>query len=146
MQLLVHHNEIAVFVARIFLGLLFFFQGYDAVFRIKVGGVIETIKQPLMNKGVPKFFIRAGAYFTSYAELICGTFLLIGFVKYYSLYFLGIDLLFAAFAFGIIKPMWDMQFVFPRLVLLIFLLIVPTEWDVLSIDYNWSFIKFIKSF
>jgi|SRR3990172_9064302 len=141
------HNADAavVFIARMFLGLLFFFQGYDAVFRIKISGVIEAIKFPLVAKGVPKFIIISGAYFTSYVELICGFLLIIGFIKYYALYLLGIDLLFAAFAFGIIKPMWDMQFVFPRLLLLIFLLLFPAYSDVLSVDYHWSLFKFINS-
>ena len=86
-----------------------------------------------------------GAYFTSYVELIGGFFLIIGFLKYYSLYLLGINLLVASFAFSITKPMWDMQFVFPRILLLLFLLIVPSNWDVISVDYWISIIKLLKS-
>lgn len=141
-----HHEVAVVLIARVFLGFLFFFQGYDAVFKIKLKGVIDTIEAPLSTLGVPKFFIILGAYFTSYVELIGGFFLIIGFVKYYSLYFLGIDLIIASIAFGITKPMWDMQFVFPRLVLLLFLLVVPSYWDVISIDYCWSLIRFINQF
>src|SRR5687768_15547940 len=140
-----HHHEIAaVFIARVFLGLLFFFQGYDAIFKVRLKGVIETI-QPLSSTGVPRLFIIMGAYFTSYVELIGGFFLIIGFLKYYSLYLLGINLLVASFAFSITKPMWDMQFVFPRILLLLFLLIVPSNWDVISVDYWISIIKLLKS-
>lgn len=128
-------HTIAVFIARVFLGLLFFFQGYDAVFRIKIKGVVETIFSPLKEKGFPNSLIYFGVYFTSYAELLCGFSLIIGFLKFYSLYLLGIDLLIASIAFGTIKPMWDMQFVFPRLALLIFLLVIPSYWDVISVDY-----------
>ena len=142
---LINKNVMAVFIARVFLGLLFFFQGLDAVFNVKLKGVIETIEQPLSSKGVPRFFITLGAYFTSYVELIAGFSLIIGFAKYYSLYLLGFDLVFASIAFGVVKPMWDMQFVFPRLALLLFFLIAPSEWDVLSVDYVWSLIKFIRS-
>ena len=143
---IIHSREVvAMFVVRVFLGFLFFFQGFDAVFRIKVKGVLDTIKEPLLEKGVPLFFIDLGAYYTSYANLICGFLLIIGFVKYYALYFIGADILMTAFAFSIIKPMWDMQFVFPRLALLVFFLIAPTEWDVISIDYVWSLFKFMKS-
>ena len=143
---IIHSREVvAMFVVRVFLGFLFFFQGFDAVFRIKVKGVLNTIKEPLLEKGVPLFFIDLGAYYTSYANLICGFLLIIGFVKYYALYFIGADILMTAFAFSIIKPMWDMQFVFPRLALLVFFLIAPTEWDVISIDYVWSLFKFMKS-
>lgn len=142
---IINKEVMAVFIARVFLGFLFFFQGIDAVFGIKPAGILHEIKEPLEQKGVPKFLIVFGAYFTSYVELIAGFCLIIGFMKYYSLYLLGLDLLVASFAFGIIKPMWDMQFVFPRLALILFFLIAPSEWDVISVDYVWSIIKLIKS-
>ena len=143
---IIHSREVvAMFVVRVFLGTLFFFQGFDAVFKIKVENVFHTIEQPFLDKGLPKIFITIGAYYTSYANLICGFLLIIGFVKYYALYFIGADILMTAFAFSIIKPMWDMQFVFPRLALMIFFLIAPTYWDVISVDYVWSVIKFLKS-
>ena len=135
----------AVFIARAFLGFLFFFQGADAVFNIKPQGVFDTIHEPLIKKHVPKFIILLGIYYTSYVELIAGFCLIIGFAKYYALYLLGIDLLIASIAFGMLKPMWDMQYIFPRLVLFIFFFLVPSEWDVLSVDYVWSIIRFIKS-
>lgn len=146
MNVILHHHEIAgALIARVFLGLLFFFQGFDAVFRVKISGVLQTIEEPMSHFGMPRIFILAGAYFTSYVELICGFFLIIGFAKYYALYLLGVDLLIASVAFGIVKPMWDMQYVFPRLALLLLLLMIPSQWDVVSIDFVWSIIKFIKS-
>lgn len=146
MQLeLIDKEVMAVFISRVFLGFLFFFQGFDAVFNVKPKGVLETIRQPLQEKGVPNFMIVIGAYYTSYIELIAGFCLIIGFAKYYSLYLLGIDLLMASVAFGIIKPVWDMKYVFPRLALMLFFLIAPSEWDVLSVDYVWSIIKTVKS-
>jgi putative oxidoreductase len=135
----------AAFITRLFLGILFFLQGYDKVFRIGVKQVIAAVHGPLSEKGLPKFFSTFGSYFTSYVELVCGGFLIIGFVKYYCLYLLGFDLLFAALAFGIVDPIWDMKHIFPRLALLIFLLIIPSHWDVLSVDYAWSLIKFMKA-
>jgi putative oxidoreductase len=140
-----HHEIIAVFIARVFLGFLFFFQGVDAVFNIKPRGVLAAIREPLIKKGVPKFMISFGAYYTSYVELIAGFCLIIGFVKYYALYLLGIDLLIASIAFGMIKPMWDTQYVFPRLALLLFFLVLPAEWDAISVDYVWSIIRFLRS-
>ncbi|MGP8216860.1 MAG: DoxX family membrane protein [Bacteroidia bacterium] len=136
--------NVALF-ARLFLGFLFFLQGYDKVFRIGVKEVVHIIHTPLADKGVPNTFSIIGAYFTSYAELICGALLIVGFIKYYCLYILGIDLLFAALAFGIVEPMWDMKHIFPRLALLIFLLMIPAQWDVISVDNIWSLFKFIKS-
>lgn len=134
-EIINNHQIVAVFVARVFLGLLFFFQGYDAVFNIKIKGVTEVFLFPLESKGIPKFLIVCGAYFTSYVELIAGLLLIVGFFKYCALYLIGIDLLLVAFAFGLMKPMWDIQYVLPRLILLIFLLVVPIEWDLLSLDH-----------
>lgn len=139
-----HHEVASVLIARIFLGVLFFLQGYDAIFKIKLRGVYDTVEGPLRAKGIPEFIIRFGVFFTSYIELVCGLFLVFGFLKYYSLYLLGIDLIAVSIIFGLIKPMWDMQHVFPRLVLLLFLLIAPSNWDVFSIDYLWSFIRFVN--
>jgi putative oxidoreductase len=139
-----HHETFAVLIARVFLGFLFFFQGYDAVFKVKLNGVIAAIERPLYSTGIPRVLIVLGAYFTSYVELIGGLFLIIGFIKYYTLYLLGFNLIVASIAFSITKPMWDMKHVFPRLVLLLFLLLVPANWDVLSVDYFWSLLKFIK--
>jgi len=139
------HETMAALLARAFLGMLFFLQGYDKVFKLGVRNVVDSIHTPLESKGIPMFVSKAGAYFTSYTELICGGLLIIGFLKYYSLYLLGIDVLFAAFAFGIVEPMWDMRHIFPRLLLIIVLLLLPSQWDRVSVDYVWSLIKFIKS-
>lgn len=139
------HEVSAALLARVFLGMLFLFQGYDKIFRMGVKQVIETIHTPLEDKGVPIFVSTIGAYFTSYTEFIFGLLLIVGFIKYYCLYFLGIDLVFAAFAFGMVEAMWDMKHIFPRLALLLFLLAIPSAWDKISIDYIWSAIKFSKS-
>jgi len=146
MVLSIHIREMnVVLLLRVFLGLLFVCQGYDKVSRIKVKNVVQNIHTPLAQHGVPEFFSVIGAYFTSYVELICGTTLILGFCKYWSLYLLGADLLFVAFAFSIVEPIWDMKHIFPRLILLIILLILPSQWDVLSIDYAWSLIKFMRT-
>ncbi len=142
----IHVREMdAAFITRVFLGLVFFLQGYDKVFRVGVKQVIETIHTPLSEKGIPEFISVLGVCFTSYVELICGALLIIGFIKYYCLYLLGFDILFVSIAFGIVEPVWEMKHIFPRFAILVFLLIIPSQWDVLSVDYAWSLIKFIKS-
>jgi uncharacterized membrane protein YphA (DoxX/SURF4 family) len=132
--LTLYHEITAAFIARIFLGLLFFFQGYDAVFNVKIKNVVNTYQNSFSNIGIPKFFTICGAWFTSFVELIGGLLLVLGAVEYYTLYLLGLDLLIASIAFGIATPMWDTRHVFPRLALLIFLLAIPASWNVLSLD------------
>lgn len=140
-SLQLYREEIATLIVRIFLGTLFLFQGYDKVFNFKIKHVAEIFEKPLSERGVPKLFQSLGIRFTSYVEFLGGILLILGFAKYYVLCFLGADLLLASIAFGILVPMWDMQFVFPRLVLLIFLLIAPAEWDIYSLDYLLNKIK-----
>ncbi len=129
-----YHEIVAVLIARIFLGVLFFFQGYDAVFNIKVRNVVATFETNFANKGIPRSLTATASWFTSYTELICGFLLIIGLFEYYALYLLGINLIIAAIGFGITSPMWDTRYVLPRLLLLLFLLFVPQAWNALSLD------------
>ena len=130
-----YHQIAAVFIARVFLGFLFFFQGYDSIFNVRIKNVIDTYESSFENKGIPRFLTVAGAWFTSYTELICGFLLIAGLFENIALYLLGINLIVASIAFGVNTPMWDMRFVFPRLILLLFLLIVPATWNIFSLDH-----------
>ena len=133
---MINYNEAAaVFILRVFLGILFFAQGYDKVFKIKIKGVYETFEVPMRPKNIPHFLLRLSAYLTSYSELIGGVSLILGLFKYFTLYLLGFDILLVTIAMSMLNPMWDMQYVFPRLLVLIALLLIPASWDVFSIDY-----------
>jgi uncharacterized membrane protein YphA (DoxX/SURF4 family) len=130
------YNEIAIaFILRVFLGILFFAQGYDKVFKIKIKGVYETFEVPMRAKNIPHSLLKLAAFFTSYVELLGGVCLIAGIFKFYILYLLGFDLLIVSIAMAMLNPMWDMQHVFRRLIILIALLLLPSAWDVLSIDY-----------
>lgn len=129
-----YHLAVAVFIARIFLGTLFFLQGYDKVFKIKPRGVMDAFELPAERKHIAKPLVAFAAYYTSYVELFGGLLLILGLFKYIALYALGLDLIMVAIAFGVVQPVWDMKHVFPRLVLLLALLLFPTQWDVYSLD------------
>jgi uncharacterized membrane protein YphA (DoxX/SURF4 family) len=128
------HYKIAILIARVFLGVLFFMQGYDKVFGIGLKNITESFKKELGNSILPGPIITLSAYYTSFIELIGGFFLILGFMKYYTLYALGLDLILVAVAMGMIEPLWKMDFVFPRLALILFLLVVPAEWDTFCLD------------
>lgn len=129
------NEAVLTFVLRVILGILFFFQGYDKVVNIKINGVADFYRQELGAIKLPRFFLVLTAGFTSLAELICGVLLVLGLYKTYALYILGLDLILVVGAFSLIKPMWDMTLLFPRLILLSVLLYLPIEWDVLSADF-----------
>lgn len=132
---ILNNESVLSFLLRVVLGILFFFQGYDKVFKVKIRGVGNYFQQELGSIKVPVFFIHFSAWFTSLAELICGALLILGLFKTYALYILGVDLILVAGAFSLIKPLWDMQHFFPRLILLSVLLCLPAKWDLLSTDY-----------
>ena len=130
-----YHEIVAVVIARVFLGLLFFFQGYDAVFNVKIKHVVQTYQASFSHHGIPKFLLVGASWFTSCTALIGGFLLIVGLFEYSVLYLLGINMIIASIGFGINTPMWDLRFVFPRLLVLLFLLLVPQGWNVWSFDY-----------
>lgn len=135
MELTQHHEAITVLIARVFLGLLFFFQGFDALFKVKVSNVILAYEEEFSKRGIPRSLTVIGAWFTSLAEFVGGAFLVLGLFQYFSLYLIGINLIIASIGFGIVSPMWDMRYVFPRLALLLFLLVLPPSWNIFSLDH-----------
>jgi len=129
------HEIVLSFFLRVILGILFFFQGYDKVFRLKISGVIDFFKEESRHRPIPQALLVSSAYLSSYIELVAGALLILGLFKTYAMYLLGLDLILVCGAFSILKPMWDMYLLFPRLLLLAILLYLPAEWDVLSLDF-----------
>jgi len=66
--------------------------------------------------------------------LIGGLLLIIGLWRKWALCLLGIDLLIVSFGHGLMEPIWDLQHVIPRAILLIFILAAPGEWDKWNTD------------
>lgn len=126
--------SIAEWLVRVFLGILFFFQGYDKIFRLRIGGEMSALRELFSGARLPDGIIRTAAYFTSYAELIGGISLIAGIFVNYACYLLCIDLLIVALGFSITRPMWDLQHVFPRLAMLVFILLTH-EAGRFSMDY-----------
>lgn len=122
-------------IIRTFCGVIFMFQGYDKLFKVKISGVIDTFKYEAQQKNIPAFMLVLAAYYTSYVEFFGGLLLIIGLFKNYALCALGLDMIMVAIAFSYMKPMWDMKNVFPRLILIATLLIMPSRWAFFSVDY-----------
>ncbi|MBL7923722.1 MAG: DoxX family membrane protein [Bacteroidia bacterium] len=127
--------EFASFLVRVLAGLLFFFQGYDKVFRIGIQGVTEAIGPSYKRAGLPDFVVAMISFLTSWIEFLGGFCLILGLFKYTMVYLLGIDLLIVAAGMSMIDPVWDLKLLFPRVILLLFLLLMPAESDILSLDH-----------
>jgi putative oxidoreductase len=138
-----HKLQIAIFLLRVFTGILFLFQGYDKLFRIKMEGVIDTFQFDAAKHHIPKPMVVMMAYYTSIVEFAGGIMLILGLFTNYALYALGLDLLMVCFAFSLVEPMWDMKHVFPRFILVIFLLVLPPEHNKLSVDHLLDLKKYI---
>src|ERR1044072_1070768 len=101
--------QIAELLLRTFAGILFLFQGYDKLFRIKMPGVIDVFTADADQYHIPRPALTLVAYYTSLVEFFGGFFLLAGFFTTYTLYALGIDLLLVGLAFSYMTPIWDMK-------------------------------------
>jgi uncharacterized membrane protein YphA (DoxX/SURF4 family) len=120
---------VGMFFIRIVLGILFFFQGYDKVFRIKTEGILDTFSDLMAQRNISKQRVKPFVMLSSYLEMVGGGFLIVGLFREYTLYLLSLNMLLVAIGFSLLKPMWDMGHYFPRLILLLALLILPSTWD-----------------
>jgi len=123
------NQSVAILLLRLLTGILFFAQAYEKIFKVKLRNVVEVFGVQFGQSQYPKWPFSCGIYISSYTELIGGALLMLGLFRSVALYVLAGDLLFVGLAFSIIKPMWDMQFYFPRIVFVVALLLIPPEWD-----------------
>lgn len=130
-----HKEDIAILLARLVLGALFFLQGYDKVFRLGLKATGDSVENAMHQTGLPAGFVRGITVISSLAELICGLLLLAGLFVYPALTILGLDILLVVFAMGLREPLWDMRYVWPRLILILLLFFVHESYDHFSLDY-----------
>jgi putative oxidoreductase len=128
-----------ILFARALIGIIFFMQGFGKIFTFTVPKVYELFFKDFKATFLPNWLIWATAYYTSYVELICGFFLLIGLFRKYCLALLAIDLVVVSFGHGLLEPIWDLSHVIPRAILLLILFFVPREWD------KWNADEFLKT-
>jgi len=127
-------DQFLQFIIRVIAGVLFFFQGYDKVFRMGISQVITTITPSYQRAGFPQWAINAVAILTSWVELLAGALLIFGLFRYEAAYLLCVDLLIVSVGMSIIDPVWDARLVSVRLFLLALFLILPAQYDWCSLD------------
>jgi putative oxidoreductase len=66
--------------------------------------------------------------------MICGLLLVLGLFRDVALYLLAADLAAVALMFSAMKAMWDMQFFFPRFIMVLLLLLLPSGTDRFCLD------------
>jgi putative oxidoreductase len=132
---IINKFQIAELILRMFCGIIFLYQGYDKLFKVKISGVTEAFMANAHNVHISSLVLKTAATFTSIVEFTCGLMLIIGLFKTIALTLLGLDMIIVGLAFSMLEPVWDMRHVFPRLLLVFFLLILPGEWEFFSLDY-----------
>lgn len=128
------HLGIISLLLRTVTGVLFFFQAYDKIFRIKTSNVAAAFSKDMARFHCPPSLLYFLVFISSWIEFFGGMLLFIGLFKYYVLIFLSVDLFFVALSFSAIKAMWDMQFFFPRFIFILILWVIPFTADRYSLD------------
>nr|AWJ66219.1 hypothetical protein [uncultured bacterium] len=123
-------HALALAAVRITLGILFVSQAYDKIFRLGLKEFSKTILSGVKSPRVPRSFITLSAFSSSYVELIAGAMLILGIFLPYAYAVLAINLVLVAAGFSYLKPIWDMEHFFPRLVMLIYLMTMPIAEDI----------------
>lgn len=129
------NRQVAVLTLRLLLGFIFLMQGYGKVFTYTVNGIYQMGFDTEAYANFPTFLLLGTAYYTSYVELLGGLLLVVGLKRDYALYALASVLIIVTFGHGYAEPIWDLSHVIYRSILLIPLLLLPTEWDRFSLDY-----------
>jgi uncharacterized membrane protein YphA (DoxX/SURF4 family) len=131
----IQNLAIAELTIRVITGILFFFQGYDKLFKIKMDEVVNTFMQDAERRHIPRSMVVFISYLTSTIELIGGFLLIIGLFTNYAAAALCLDLMMISLAFSLMQPIWDLRHVFPRLILLFLLLALPQNCNFFSLDF-----------
>jgi len=125
---------VAIMTARTILGLLFLFQGYDKIFRVGIGQVSNAVNSGLGNDNLSPGLVNTIVFISSWIELIAGGMLILGIFKNIAAIALCLNLIVVTAGFSFSKPIWDEMHVFVRLSLLLLVMLLPTQWDQLSLD------------
>jgi uncharacterized membrane protein YphA (DoxX/SURF4 family) len=126
----------AIFVARSLLGLVFFIGGIYKVFTL---GPIEHARTlfivPYRDYYLPVWGLWASGVIIPFLELAAGALVLVGLWRKPATTVLGVILVFVAFGHLVRQPATSLNaFVLPRSALLLFLLLMPADDDLYSLD------------
>ena len=77
--------QIAETILRVFTGVLFMFQGYDKIFKVKITGVVDTFLEEAEHHHIHRPWVTIVAYYTSIIEFFGGLLLIVGLFTNYSL-------------------------------------------------------------
>ena len=122
----------AVLFARIVLGLIFFMAGVWKVFSLGPAGHVQRFFLPFQHT----FLLWAIGFTIPFIELLAGALVILGFKTRYALVALGVVLAIVTFGHLLDQPLYALhEHVIPRLVLVLFVFLMPRDSDRFSLDH-----------
>jgi uncharacterized membrane protein YphA (DoxX/SURF4 family) len=126
----------AILFARLVLGLIFFMAGVWKVFSL---GSVEHARrlfvEPYAQTFLPRWALWTSGVAVPWIELLAGGLLLLGLRTRAALLALGAVLVLVTFGHLLLEPLYEFHtHVIPRLLLLLFVLVMPRSEDVFSLD------------
>jgi uncharacterized membrane protein YphA (DoxX/SURF4 family) len=126
----------AVFFARMVLGLIFFVAGVWKVFELGPAGHVRRFFLPFQDTFLPVWSLWIVGAIIPFVELIAGGLVIAGWRIREALVALGIVLVVVTFGHLLQQPLYAFhEHVIPRLALVLFVLLMPEEFDRFSIDH-----------
>ncbi|HTL82188.1 MAG TPA: DoxX family protein [Bacteroidia bacterium] len=129
-----YRTDLAALLLRVILGILFLGQGYDKIFGMGLKETERGMDEAMSKTHLPTPFINIITIVSSVLEFAGGLLLIVGLWTVPALFILALDLAIVALGMSLRQPLWDMRHFWPRLVMLIILLLLPMEHDRFSID------------
>ena len=125
----------AILFARLVLGLIFLMAGIYKVWNLTPAGHVRRWFLPYQDTFLPTWSLWAVGLMIPFVELLGGAALVAGWRVREALLALGVVLVVVTFGHLLKEPLYPFhEHVFPRLALLLFLLVMPREEDRFSID------------
>ena len=126
----------ALLFARLVLGLIFFMAGVWKVFTLGPLAHVRKFFLPFSNTFLPVWSLWAVGAVIPFVELVAGALVILGLRTRAALVSLGFVLAVVTFGHLLENPLYEFHtHVIPRLALLLFVLILPREDDMFSLDY-----------
>ena len=126
----------AVFFARVVLGLTFLMAGYWKVFDLTPAQHAQGFfVEGYAESWIPVWLLWTLGVSIPVVELVAGALVCVGFRRLESLVALGVVLVIVTYGHLLSEPLFSISgHILPRLVLLVFVLVVPRERDVITVD------------
>ena len=126
----------AFLFARLVLGLIFFMAGVMKVFQLGPLNHARKYFLPFADTFLPVWSLWAMGVVIPFVELIAGALVILGLRVREALVALGFVLAVVTFGHLLHAPLYEFHtHVIPRLALLLFVLLLPREDDLFSVDY-----------